>query len=399
MIIKPVRIEQLKELFVKVLFSRTDKISKVSDGSINNGLAYGVSKLAQKALKDIALSQAHYYPDAASGDILDNMAEIYGISARFGVLGSSTYLRVVGDAGTSYMAGTHIFSGSNGISWILESDFTIPTVGFTYVKVSSNITGAETQVDPLTINKVNPIPAGHNYVINEYKALGGRDAESDDDFRNRIKSAINGLSRDTLSYLLQVMLKFNTNILRLFNYGSDGLGKNRIGIATVNGADLSPIQLTTLNGQIDAWLCLNEKSIDGLAGNGVQLLNIYWQPIDISFRVQMRAGFNPDEERKEIQIQMNKYLDYRTWIPGQRVEWDNLLEIAKSSEGIEYVPDEFFYPQQDLVSDFSKLPRVRGFQMLDMNGSIISDGQLNLNPIYYPTKVDFSFISTVLAEL
>lgn len=398
-LIKPQSLEKLKEMFVKVVFSRTDKITKVTDGSVVNAFAHGNAKLAQKALKDIALAQSHFYPDTAYGQYLDNIATMYGISPRFGALGSSTYVRLVGDPGTTYISGTHVFSGSNGLNWDLDSNITIGADGFTYAKISSQTTGLNTAMNALTINKVTPIPVGHQYVINEYMAVGGRDVENDDQFRNRIKDAINILARPTLSYLLQAMLKFQPNVLRVFNYGSNGLGKIKLGIATVDGSNLTTIELNDLTENIKPWLALSELNPDGLDNVGVELVNIDWEPFDISFRCELNPLYNPDQVRVNAQLRINKYLDYRTWTSGDKIEWDDLLQIVKTTEGVVYVPDQYFFPNQDQSTDFSKLPRIRGFQMLDINGAIISNGSNTLNPVFYPVEADFSFISTVLANL
>ncbi len=399
MLIKPPSIESLKGLWVKILLSRTDKVTKVSDGSVLNGIAYASAKLAQKALKDIALAQSHFYPSTAHGPYLDNIANEFGISPRFSAAGSSTYLRLVGAPGTQYIPGVHKFSGSNGIIWNLNDLSIIGPDGFIYVRVSSASVGTDTLMEPLTIINVNPIPVGHKYVINEYQALGGREQEEDDDFRQRIQGAINLLARPTLDYLKQVMLKFRPDILRVFNYGDNGNGKIKLGVLLVTGQDLAPAELDLLLQQVTPWFSLAESVPNGLPYVGVELVNVIFEPLDISFRVQLNNNYNPDQIRKNLQIRINKYIDYRTWTPGKKIEWDDLLQIVKTTEGVMYVPDQFFYPNQDLSTDLSRLPRVRGFLMLDMDGTIISNGSGTLNPIYYPTVADFSFISNVLSGL
>lgn len=398
-LIKPETIERLKEVFVKILLSRTDKVTKVTDGSVLSGIGFGVAKLAQKTLKDISLAQSHFYPDTAHGQYLDNIASMYGIAPRFGAAGASTYVRIVALPGTTYQSGLHFFRGSNGITWNLDQDTTVGPDGFTYTKISSTSIGSIANVEALSISEVNPIPVGHSYSINEYQALGGRDVEGDLEFRNRIKDAINLLSRSTLSYLKQVMLKFNPNILRVFNYGDNGNGRIKLGIATVTGADLTAPELNQLTIDITPWLSLDELNPDGLGFVGVELTNIVWQPIDISFRAILDPDYDVDELRKNIQIRMNKYIDYRSWVSGSNVEWDDLLQIAKSSEGVVYVPDQYFYPGQDIQSEFGKLPRIRGFLLLNAEGGIVSNSSGTLNSVFYPTVADFSFISTVLTTI
>lgn len=398
-IITPQSESSLKELWIKVLLSRTDKVTKVTDASVLNAISYADSKLSQKALKDIALAQSHFYPDSAHGVYLDNIARIYGISERLGALGSSTYVRILADPTTQYTAGTHTFRGSDGLVWELDSDVIVPQAGFTYAKVSSTTIGSQTKVNPFTINQVTPIPVGHTNVVNEFQAVGGRDIEDDETFRQRIKEAINALSRPTRSYLKQVMLKFQPNVLRVFNYGDNGNGRTRLAVATVDGSDLTVTELENLLNDITPWLSLSEELPDGTEGVAIELVNVEWQPIDISFRVLLETGFVEDEVRVNCQTRIGRYLDYRTWNSGDNVEWDDLIQIVKTTEGVKYVPDQYFFPNEDVQTNSHKIPRIRGFQMLDMEGNIISDSGNQLNPIFYPTIADFGLISTVLSSL
>lgn len=398
-IIKPQSISSLKETWVKVLLSRTDKVTKVTNASILNAIAYADTKLSQKALKDIALAQSHFYPDSAHGVYLDNIAKVYGISSRHGALGSSTYVRIKANPNTVYTAGTHTFKGSDGLVWNLDKTVTVPQAGFTYAKVSSTTIGSVTKVEPFTINSVTPIPVGHANVVNEFKAVGGRDVEDDETFRQRIKEAINALSRPTRSYLKQVMLKFQPNVLRVFNYGDNGLGRTRLAVATVDGSDLTNTELTNLLNNITPWLSLSEELPDGNNGVAVELVNVDWQPIDISFRVLLEANYNADEVRINCQTRINRHIDYRKWKAGSNVEWDDLIQIVKTTEGVKYVPDQYFFPNSDVITNSHKIPRIRGFQMLNMDGSVISDSGNQLNPTFYPTVADFGLISTVLANL
>lgn len=393
-------IEELKELYSRVVLSRTDEVTKVSDGSVLSGTAYGAAKLQQKGLKDIALSQSHFYPDTAYGQYLDNCALMYGIAPRFGSLGSSTYVRLVGLAGTVYVAGTQVFSTNSGISFTLASNVTIGADGFDYGLLSSNSVGLNTAVDALTITKVAPIPIGHQYVINEYKAVGGRDIESDETFRERIKNNINSFSRGTIEYLTQIFQKINPNVLRVLNYGTDGLGSIKLGVASQDGSNFSTLQLDSLLQDASQYLSLADLNPDGLGNVGVVLQNITWEPIDISFRVELLAGFNADNVRKDIQTRMEKIIDYRYWKSGERFIWVDFFEVVQQQvEGVKYVPDNQFFPGADFFTDYSKLPRIRGFLMLDLDGNIISNGSNSLNPVFYPNNPDFSFSATVLASL
>ena len=115
MITKVTPVSELKQLFLEILMNMTNKVTKVSKGSVVSGVAYGVAKVGQKALKDIALVESHLFPSYAFGTHLDDVANELGIASRFGASGSSVYLFLSAIAGTVYDKGTTTFPSTNGI--------------------------------------------------------------------------------------------------------------------------------------------------------------------------------------------------------------------------------------------------------------------------------------------
>ena len=79
------------------------------------------------------------------------------------------------------------------------------------------------------------------------------------------------------------------------------------------------------------------------------LENVSWFPVDIAMRVDIDNSYDVDDVRKRLQVALNKEFDYRFWNWKNKVEWDNLLQIAKNTEGITYVADKYFYPNKDIV--------------------------------------------------
>lgn len=391
--------EQYKAIFSEILLNKTDKITKISAGSVVNGTAFGVGKLAQKVHKDIALLEGRMFPDMAVGQYLDDIATLNGVSQRFGARQSSTYVRVSGEPGTVYTPGTNVFRSTSGIEFDFDMPYTIGDFGFGYIKVRSRNTGANTNVDGLTINQVTPAPTGHDYCINEYAANYGADVEDDDPFRKRVKEGVDLLSKSTISQIEQVFMKSNENVLKVYYGGINEFGQIILLILTENGIDLTTPEFNDILLRSEKFFSLTELRPANFNGYGVTLQNVNWFPVDISMRVDIDTSYQADEVRKDIQVRINKYLDYRYWKPGNPVEWDNLLDLVKNTDGIRYVNDAYFYPSVDLQTDVFELPRVRGFQMLDLNGNIIKDLQGNLNPMYYPAEKDFGFMATVLQSI
>jgi hypothetical protein len=391
-------VNELKQIFTEMLINKSSKITKVSNQSVLNGIAFGVAKVAQKALKDIAIVESRLFPDSAFGISLDVVADNYGIASRFGAGESSTYVRVVAVSGTTYIAGTHVWSGA-GENFDLEEDLTIGSEGYGYAKVRSQDTGVKTNVAALEINSVTPIPTGHKYTINEYGAMYGRDSESDQMLRLRIRNAGNLAARGTLAYITQTFNKINSNILQVRYNGINTSGQPELAVVTQNGIDLTTPEIDELISRAEEYLSLTE--LNPLTGiPNISIINIQYEHIDISFRCQLNASANPDEVREELQIAISKYLDFRVWDSGSVFEWDDVLQLVKDNDDVQYVPDTFFYPNSDITTDPTKLPRVRGFLMLDMDGNIITSSSIStLNPIYYPVDADFSFQATVLASI
>jgi hypothetical protein len=398
--IKPSTSQERKALFLETLLNKTTKVSKISDNSVLAGVSAGVSKIAGKAEKDIVIAVSRLFPDSAYGSQLDQVAQDFGIAPRFEASESSTFLRLVGEVGTSYLTNTHVFSGNEGVDFQLENDVVIGAAGFTYAKVRSVDSGIKTNVDSATINRVTPIPIGHSFVTNEYAAMGGRDTESDDLFRRRIKQGSNILATGTLAMLEQVFMLINNNVLKIYYRGINSSGKIVLSILTQNGIDLSVSELDEILDRGANFFSLTELKPFGSQSYGIVLENVSYQPIDISFRCELFPSFNPDDVRKEIQTKISKKLDFRYFLPGRdRIEWDDLLDVVKTTRGIKYVADQYFYPNQDQATDPNKVPRLRGFLMLDLTGVVISSLNGVLSPVYYPQAADFQYQSSVLRTI
>jgi len=400
MYIKVTNTEELKQLFEEMFLNKTDKVTKISDHSVMNGAAYGISKVAQKVIKEAALVEAHLYPDVAYGEILDEIADNFGIAPRFGASKSSMFLKVVAAEGTIYLAGTNEFRGNDGITFELENHTTIGANGYEYIKVRSKEQGSKTNVEALTVNRVSSQPTGHLLAINEYRAIGGRDIESDDAFRKRIKEGSNILARGTLSMIEQAMMLYNDNVQRVFYSGIDVNGKVHLKITTQNQVDLTSSELETLLEDIAPYMNLVDLKQYSSTVVNVVLENADYEYIDFSFRISLNAGYDADSVRKEIQTRFTKVFNPDKWdLLNNKVEWDNLLELVKKVRGVKYVPDNYFLinsEAKDFAVELNKFPKVRGFIMYDTTGVVLSDNNNQITPAYYPNQPDFSFQSSVI---
>lgn len=390
MITKVYPIEQLKSLIAELFYNKTTKVTAASDESVINALFFGAAKVGQKAMKDIALVESHVFPQYAYGANLDTAAAMFGAPVRLGASGSSTYLLIRAAEGTTYEAATNIFSGETGVDFELTEDFTMGVNGYDYVKVRSTSTGKATNVNANTVLKVTPTPAGHVAVTNEYAAVGGRDNETDDDFRLRIIQHPNIVAQKTLTYLAVILREYNEDVLRVLNYGIDDDAKLTLAVVMQNGTDLSASELAGMLDYAEEYLSLSDLTPSG-DNAGVKFTNPVWYAVGgddvddagVDFRVQIYDNYDVAEVRKSIQIALSNHVDYRYWDWSAAIQWDDLLAIVKGVEGVRYVPDVYFNPAYDITVPVGQLPRFKKFIMRDLDGVILFENE-ELLSVYYP---------------
>jgi len=392
-ITKPTTINKLKEIYSQFLLNKTTKITKLAPGSVVNAHAFGVGKVGQKVLKDIAVLESQIFPESAFGVQLDDLALRIGVPARFSELPSSTYLLFMGDPGTFYDDATLTFTGSHGIVFeLVDGPVTIPAQGFTYARVQSTTSGIAANVDPWTISTIIPSdPAGHDFLTNEYVGMGGQDNESDELFRNRIRESVNILASGTLAKYEQVLFNNNERVLRLLNGGTDTLGKYLFYVAPVDGGTFSIGEFDSMETDLIPFLSIVEQ------GTGIAFQNITFIPVDVSMRVQLFDNVEPDLVRKDIQVRMQRSLDYRRWEDGQDVEWDDLLIIAKRTKGVKNVLDEYFVPGTDIAIGDGELPRIRSFSLYDLTGTTLLSSSAGDTPTNFPQQDDYVLQQTLIA--
>lgn len=387
-------ITNLKNLFIEMFLDKTAKVSNVADGSVVNATAFGVAKVAQKAMKDIAIKEAQIFPDTATGVYLDKAAALYGVSPRKGALGSSTYIRVSADPGTVYDTSV-TFVNKNGIRFQVDEALAVGESGYGYVKVRSINAGYSTNVPPNSITNVSPQPQGHIECTNEYYAIGGRDSEDDETFRIRIKNNLNILSKNTIEYWTQTLSNIDDRVLKVMSAGLDEKGIYNLYIVSQNGIFFTEEELDTLLESAQGYFGISELNIEGKVV-GIGIKNIDWFYVGsergLDFRVQLQPDYDVSIVRQNIQVNLTKYLDFRFWTPGKIVEWDDLLDIVKKTDGVKYVPDEYFFPYYDQQVPANQLPRIRGFVMRDQDGNILYDSDSNLSPLFYPSEPEDLFV-------
>lgn len=385
-------VDELKDLFIQTLLNKTNKISKISDNSVLNAVAFGTAKVFQKSMKDTALLESELFPEYAYGEYLDKIALRSGVAPRQKNIGSSVWLRLVGVPGSFYDFEKAQFSTNSGYIFKLDESVSVPDSGYIYVKAKSIDTGSGTSVGANTIVNASGVPEGHLYVTNEVPAQGGVDIESDQSVLNRLLQNFNNFAFDTLGRLRSVFMILNPLVLDVKKIGIDSkTGKVKLGIVTVNGTDLTSEELDFLLKNSVNYLSLTDV---GSFNEDFYDPNIILQMVDmvetiLDFRVDLYESSNIDELRTNILIQVTKFFDFRTWSPGKTIQWEDIYYIARNQPGIKSIPSETFYFSEtgkeklDVKVPSNKYPVLKGFVMRGMDGSILPGGSSTIIPYYY----------------
>lgn len=394
-------IEELKNLFIQELLNKSDgKVSKVSDHSVLNGIAFGFSKVFQKSMKDVALLESELFPEYAFGEYLDKIALRYGISERQKNLGSSVYVKIVANPGSVYLAANCSFISTDGATFSLVENFTVNDNGWGYALLKSDETGSNTNVRANTINRVTGQPAGHLYVNNELPAIGGVDVESDESLLQRIMQNFNNFSFETLDKLTYVFQKINPSVLQVRNIGLNEQGQTVLSVITSTGASLSNDELQVLTDKSLPYMSLHDLYVtNGLSGGPsfVKVQNIEAVPIDLDFRIQLDADVNLVDFKVSCQEAILSLLDFVSK-DITKVEWEDLFSIIRTQTGVIQLPEQYFYagdsslwnsdtPHKDISVPVTKIPRLRMFVVRNIDGSVIfsneRSGQYPLAAYYY----------------
>jgi hypothetical protein len=106
-----------------------------------------------------------------------------------------------------------------------------------------------------------------------------------------------------------------------------------------------------------------------------------------------------DDVRREIQIRVIKYLDYRYWNSWNIIEVNKIKSIIENANGVIYLPEQYFYPTNDIMLPKNYFPVLRSFVMQDLDGTILSSVTGSISPIYYPNDINIAFMADVLKNI
>lgn len=205
------RYEQILAQMIAKVVSRTD-LSDISDGSVLKHILAAAARQDDEQYYQMSLLKKLFSLDDATGDDLDaRAAEIQpGTVTRTAASKSSGNVRFsrTGTAGTvTIPVGTQVKT-TDGITveTTVAGQITAGNTDSGLIAAVAVLAGASGNVASGTLIKFVSKPSGVDSVTNPTAFQNGADKESDDAFRNRIKTYVSSLSRCTLEALENAVL-------------------------------------------------------------------------------------------------------------------------------------------------------------------------------------------------
>lgn len=170
---------------VKSIFGDNFNVSPESpDGQVNGVISESNANLWELAEE----AYNAFNPKAASGITLSNLVQLNGI-ARFPASASRVELTILGDSGTSIIAGSLIGDLEETIIFSTDETVVIPSGGSVIVQGTATTTGPRTAIPDSITEIITPV-TGWDSVTNDTDAVLGTDLETDSDLRARRERSV-----------------------------------------------------------------------------------------------------------------------------------------------------------------------------------------------------------------
>lgn len=171
-------------------------------------------------------------------------------------------------------------------------------------------------------------------VVNPAPAQGGSDIETDEAFRERFKSYIKVLNKNTEVFYESITRYMDTNILRT-HVEKDYSHPDSVKLTVVakDGIPLTSANLMSIESQVES----KNRSFEI-----VNCYNVGFTYISVEFQVSLIGVDNRpvdgEKHYRETADAIAKYLDWQTWEWGKAVSTDNLFTICDSVSQVQDIP-------------------------------------------------------------
>ncbi len=354
---------------IQTIISYTDKITFFGLGGVVRAILSAVAAVIDELFYDLNQTKKSLFLATAEGEDLDSLARDYNMS-RLTTSKAGVVLSFKGTASTLVPAGTQVKSIS-GIIFETLAALTIGTTNSSYdlypcepltdkVEARATTTGSSGNVSAHTITTlVNPI-SGVTSVTNPSHAIGGKDSESDNEFRTRIVERIQLLNQGTLAFYEAVARDINNDILRVHAAKGESTREVSIFVASRSGTGLTTTELSELEASIKNYapICAVPKCY-----------NVTFKDVDVYARISLKQGFVLKDVFENISKNLAEYLDWSKLKFGIEIDDADVLSIIKNTTGLKDIDLSTFRPNTNIKCAQNSIPRLGTIYLENLNNT------------------------------
>lgn len=333
--------------------------------------------------RELTIVRRKLFLNTCSGTDLDTYAEQIGVDPlRRGSSKAGVLLLFTGTSGTVIPLGTRVVCDLTNIGYVTKSQITLGSANPSFITSGAinvatanvgDVVWAECEVGGeignVPAHSISVITVANVKVTNPSPAQGGRDLESDQQFRYRIKNYVKLLNKNTQKYYEALCMKYNANVLRVLVEPNpatiDGI---IINVLTKSGAPLTASELQQLSAQIYA---------EQKAFTEVTCINVAFTLITVDERATLKSengvAVNPEKHYADTAGALAAYFDWSKWEWGGKVSRDNVFVICDTVPQTDDIELESFKINGSTVSSilipYNSLPYFQALSLTDKSGS------------------------------
>lgn len=320
-----------KDILQKLITDFTNEQNEVTylgkPGSAR-ALLNAIAGLAFEMWNDIYQFIRRIWATTSTGTDLDDVGTRKGLT-RKAVAKSSAVAIFNGPAGTVILTGTIIKSSISGVQYQTKTDITLgannpnlPRPIFSnalgdFAIVESLLAGSSTKVSAGELT-VFATPITGVTVTNLVPSAGGEDAETDDQFRDRIIKQVDILNQGTNDFYASLAKGANSDILLALPIANPSNGGVNIYVAKNSLALFTSEELTA----IANYIYSKQRAL-----NTILCYNAIYKSVEISCSIRIRPGSSFNTIYTLIATKISDYINLERMGFGANIGYYKMLEI------------------------------------------------------------------------
>lgn len=367
---------QLLKDLIGIFVSQTEKVTSFGKDGIVRGIFHSVSNVVSEMWNDLYQTKRQMQLTTAEGNDLIEFGERRGVPKNAAAK-SSVVLIFNGPDNTVISAGTNIKSIiDSSIVYTTKVEITLGSANPNIVRpikansigdiviAESVATGSQTSVDVNELTVIDPEIAGVT-VTNLVPSSGGKDIESDDEYRERIKNIIDSLAQGTQAFYEALAMKADSTVMKAkaikSQYGGVDvyLVKNSLG-------DYDNSELSTIASYIYDY----QKAFQNISCK-----NAIRRSIEVRGKFLIKSGYTNDQVFSAIASKIASYISgifkFTT-----TVKFIDLVNEIAEAEGLTSIDLSNFYlngAQADIYLTSVEVPVFTHLLFIDSFNNVIEE--------------------------